>query len=783
MPTAPPGAGRGTGARGGGAVAQRFSYKDIPDIRKQPREPDKDDGQRIAWATSLWDAQDELLRIRDRMIEENLRMLAGQQWTVYNNRIGRFVDVTRWMTDEEKRWRQRPVFNRLLLWFMITHARMNENPPIITFLPGPDRIDAEAAITNDIIWKAKWREIGLTAIWDRASAWLVPSGTVYLRSRIDPEKGKLVPRQGRSQLPMMGPEGPMMDGEEPMVTEEEFDDVPFGEDFEPLMEMTPDGTRTKGQPFVERKGDLNVDVFNALQVRGEWSPRPWHEKRWHQIRTFLTPQEIMHTWGVDTIGEAETAADSTGALERILFGKGFFGAADAFFGSDFAGASMPEQLVEVFELWHRPIMLPSAPRMRESVEGPGGRVLVCTRNKVLNDDVRPFPFKYTSGLRRFEFVNVPGRPGGGTTPQEAMNGAQRAYNRGWAQILEHRNLVTNPKGIIDSMSGLEENDVDNEPGTWHVVTRRPNVPAMEYVAPPPLGQDVYQTQALLLNEITDLGALSGTEGDAPTEDASGELVKELRFNADRFVGPTMRRAVEEFGRLAEDWQAMLPFVFDEEELFSYAGEDNTARTILILPTLFTEGKVNVQPDIESMLPEGRGERQQRIAALYANGLFGQPGSPEAIKRFFDLSSFPHLDRARKFGGVHRITAEQENGQILQGMDVRQIPVFEWYDDAIHLMVHEDFMASPEYLKQEEPIRKAFEFHRGMHIINIQLKAAQMMPPNAPSPSPSGTQRGQPGASSGAGGPSGSMERGPRGQAEVPTGAGQGGAAQFGSFGG
>jgi hypothetical protein len=420
--------------------------------------------------------------------------------------------------------------------------------------------------------------------------------------------------------------------------------------------------------------------------------------------------------------------------------------------------------------------------MAETTESPGGRHIICTRKKVLIDQVRPLRWKYTSSLRRFEFIRVPGRPGGGTTPQEAMNGAQRSYNRGWAQILEHRNLVTNPKGIIDSMSGLEETEIDNEPGTFHVVTKRPNVAAVEWVAPPPLGQDVYQTQALLLNEINDLGALAGTEGDAPTQDASGELVKELRFNADRFIGPTMKRSVEEFARMAEDWMVLMPLVFDEEEMFSYAGDDNVARTITVMPEMFTEGKVNITPDIESMLPEGRGERQQRITALYANGLFGPPGTPEAIKRFFDLSSFPHLDRARKFGGVHRVTAEQENGHILQGMPPQQVPVFEWYDDAIHLMVHEDFMASPEFLKQEEQIRKAFEFHRGMHIMNIQMKAAQMMPPDVDAgggPSPSGTEGGEPEATSEPGGPPASIGSAPEGQGEVPTAAGQGGGAQLG----
>ncbi len=492
MPTAPPAV--GLTARPSGIAPQRFSFKEIPDIRPNATETDPQDSERISWVNYLWDSQDEVLRIRDRMIEENVRMLAGQHWTVFNNRIGRFVDVTRWMTDEEKRWRQRPVFNRLLIWFILTHARMNENPPIITFVPGPDRIDSELAQTEDILWKTKWREVGMGDVWDRASAWLIPAGTVYTRSRLDLEKGELRERMGRAQLPMMGAEGNALLGEngEPMMSEE-INDVPFNEKFEPQMQMTPDGPMTTGEAFEDRKGDLTVDVFNALQCRGEWAPKPWHEKRWHMVRTFLSPAEIWEHWGIDCTGEAVSTPDGTGRLERMLFGKGFFGAADAFFGSDFAMASMPEHLVEVFELWHRPSKYPKAPRMRETKESPGGRLLLCTRSKVLSDDVRPVRFKYTSPIRQYTFVNLPGRPGGGSTPQEAMNGAQRSYNRGWAQILEYRNLCTNPLGVIDSQAGLEQTQITNEPGVWHIATRRSGVPALEFIAPPPLGQDVYQT--------------------------------------------------------------------------------------------------------------------------------------------------------------------------------------------------------------------------------------------------------------------------------------------------
>ena len=774
MPTAPPAI--GLTSRPSGVSPQRFTYKEIPDIRPDPNTPDNDDSSRISWANYLWDSQDEVLRIRDRMIEENVRMLAGQHWTVFNNRIGRFVDVTQWMTDEEKRWRQRPVFNRLLIWFILTHARMNENPPIITFIPGPDEIDSQLAATNDIIWKKKWREVGMTDVWDRASAWLIPAGTSYIRSRLDLEKGELFDRVARSQVPMMGEGGEQLmdEGGQPQLSEM-MNDVPLGEDFEPLMQMTPDGPMRTGEPHQDRKGDLAVDVFSALQCRGEWSPKPWPEKRWHMIRTFLSPAEIFEHWDIDTTGEAQSTPDGTGRLERLLFGKGFFGAADAFFGSDFGMASMPEQLVEVFELWHRPAKYPKAPGMRETRESPGGRQLVTTRTKVLWDAARPVRFKYTSPIREFRFVNLPGRPGGGSTPQESMNGAQRSYNRGWAQILEHRNLVTNPKGLIDSAAGLEETEITNEPGVWHVVTKRANVPAMEWVIPPSLGQDVYKTQELLLREITDIGALSGTEGDAPTEDASGELVKELRFNSDRFLGPTMRRSVEVMGRMGEDWMAMMPLIFDEETLITYAGDDNVARTISVMPQLFEDGKVHVEPDLESMLPEGRGERQSKITALYANGLFGLPGSPEARRQFFALSSFPHMDRARKFGGIDRITADQENGRMLQGADPREIAVLEWYDDGIHIMQHEEYMKSPEYLKQPPQVQKAFEFHRGMHIINIQLKVAQMgpmTPGTDDNVSPGGGGKAEPEATSQAAGPEGTIGRQPQGATEAATAAGQ-----------
>jgi hypothetical protein len=234
----------------------------------------------------------------------------------------------------------------------------------------------------------------------------------------------------------------------------------------------------------------------------------------------------------------------------------------------------------------------------------------------------------------------------------------------------------------------------------------------------------------LRSELTDLGMLRGTEGSVPTPDASGELVKELRFNSDRAFGPSLRRAPDEWGRLAADWMVLVPKIYPFERLIQYAGEDNITRSVILRPHLFSTGKSNAVADAESMLPEGRGERQARVYSLWKDGAFGMPASPQALDKLYDLMRFPHLARAAKPGGIDRITAEQENGQLVQGTNAMEIPVFEWYDHMVHLDVHERFMKSPEFKKLDPVMQEQFVLHRQAHLASA---VPPMMDPAMPGP--------------------------------------------------
>lgn len=729
-------------------------------LRKAPDAEDEQDGRRHVLLRAGWTQLDDLYRQQNRQIEENVRMISGQQHSFFHAPTGRWLDVPQWMSPDEQRWRPRPTINMLLPWFVITHARATENTPIITFVPGPDRLDAELAEVMDIAQKTVWFEANMEDVHDRLMGWVIMGGRGHLMSRINPNKGAMRKWIGDDLVPVVDPYDQPVDDGDGGQAQMPAQGVPFGPDGQPRAKWRQTGGTPQegelvptGAPHETPIGSIEVDVYSPLQCRGEWGPNPWWMKARHWIRSYLTPEQVYDLYGVQVEPDTRGQISDVGELERILYSSGFFG--QATLANDQATQISTDGYVEVTQMWEAPC---SYGGMNREGDSPGGRWLVGTKSGlILRDGVRPCAFPYTSPLNTFEFIRVPGRPGG-FTMAEPLNPIQREINSGHGRVNAHVNLSTNPKAIIDTASGLRAGSFTNKPGQNHYVNRRPGVPAIEYAVPPQLGKDVYSQMELMAKAFSDIGFMAGAN-DPGTPGDSGEKVKEVRFNTDRFLGPTMRRVAGEYGRTFETWQCLFPEIWDMETAISYGGDDNIARTITVWPEMFKEGKVNVRPDVESMLPEGRGEKQEKVMAFYNLGLFGLPGSPQAIKKFWEMAHMPHLSRAAKVGGIHATTAEQENGKLLTGTPAQEIPVFEWYDDAVHLMIHEEFMSSPEFIKQDDQIKLGFVMHRKAHQFNMQQKMAQQVAQQAAMQAQLGPPGG-PGAPGGGGPPGGAPPGGP-----------------------
>lgn len=650
--------------------------KTAPPLRQTPSAPDDYDRDRITLVRELsWASQDAAYLQRDRQVEENIRMLLGRQWEVFSPHLGRFVDVTQFMTDQERSWRQRPVVNKLFFWYMLTHARLTESEPIIGFRPSTsDRLDAMLAEVMDPIFKTLWLEIGMSEIVDRMIQWLIPGGRAFMKSRVDMNQGEWV----------------------------EFED------------------QETGERFTQQEGAIDVDVLSPLECRATWDSQPWHKKKWHCHRSFLTVQHIKDTYGVDVLPDPapQTGMATSHILTRLLFGNGYWGAGGGRTTSEMSANGTidvdTEGLVCVDERWERPCP-----------DYPQGRLTIVTKDVVLFDGGRPFQYKYTSPIRAFDYVAVPGRHQG-TSPQEFMNPLQRTWNRGWQQLFEHRALVTNPLIELDTASGLTAEDFESRPGAVVAVAKRPGVDAFRFVSPPPISGDVWKIQSVIAEQLDMMGNVQGASGATPTSDASGDLVEALRFNADRYSTPTAKRMVRELARLCEDWMVMLPVLWPQEKIISYAGEDNVSRVVTVGPEMWT-GRVNVQPDMESMLPESQGERRKRIKELYLLGAFGPPGTPQAVRAFLEFSRFPHLSRAVRPGGVDRVTAEHTLGMLLQGMPAADVPIYPWFNAAAHIEVFRDFMASPDFMKLNPMVQEQLELRYTLLGNLLLMQAPPAMP--------------------------------------------------------
>ena len=331
---------------------------------------------------------------------------------------------------------------------------------------------------------------------------------------------------------------------------------------------------------------------------------------------------------------------------------------------------------------------------------------------------------HTSPVRCWDFIRLPGLPRG-TTSLESLHSPQRTVNKLTQLLNDSTSLNGAPQRVVFEGFGIQADQIDNAPNRVYSSTGKPSDgPPIVFLNPPQLSPDTYRVLGIMMDNLDRLGGTKGTTGAPPSEDPSGVAVQELRFNADRDLGDTARRAAEEYARMAEDWKALYPLIYTMEQVITANGEENTAKTIVVFPELFSEGNARVQADAESMLPEGRSERQARAERLWQLGAFGDPRDPNqwaaATENFLEISRFPNYSKMARPGGADRVTAEEENGQFLLGTPGQ--PVLPWYDDAVHLMIHERLMKSREFLKQSPQIQQALVFHRMQHRDAVAAKA-------------------------------------------------------------
>lgn len=689
-------------------------------LRPNPGETDSLDAERVALVNARWCSQDGAYLGYAKTVEEHIRMLSGRQWDRWSGVYGRFIDTLQFMSETEQRYRMRPVMDYLGYWFVLTLAKATENQTAISFQPSTsDRMDALLAEVMEPVYKTLYHEMSMDANRIQMAAWQLVAGEGYFHTRADFTRGPKRELIAPATLSLDRP------GLEPITRQ--VDAVPYDQAGNPLAALDPndpDAYDVTGEPYEDLVGSPAVDVLCPLQVRAQWGRHvKWPDKRWIIVESFLTPDQIEEQTGARIDPDHYAADDSDGGpgyLERMLFGTGYFGAmldngGGALGAQSTASAARREEgYCRVLTMWEKPIQ----GFTDADDEQPGGRLLIVAPGpkEVLWDSRRPFRTKCAGPIRRVAYVDIPGRPQG-TTILERMVPLQRRLNRIEAHIAQHTNLCTDPILFVHDSAGIDEDEFVARPGM--VIThgfQGPGQPAF-FLQPPPLSADVWKHKADVREQLFIIGSMAGNQSAPPTANASGELVEQLRVNADRPLTPlTMNLAIGE-GEVAEDLVAVLPTIWTEEQLIAYAGQDNVVRTVKVTPEML-DGSVNARPNIESAAAESKGYRRSRLVQMFQLGAFGSPvpGTPgfdQARKQLLELLNFPDLTRSTRPGGVDRVMAEHIVGQLIRGVSAHEIPILDVYDLAIHLEVVENEMKAPEFLMQDDTVQHEFATFREM----------------------------------------------------------------------
>ncbi len=671
----------------------------VPTLRQGPQD-DGNDALRIKLVVERWSKQDMHLIERDRSVEDNCRMLMGDQWSIWSPKANKRINLADAMGAPDLAWRELPRVNLCQKWFGLTLARMTENSPILGAEPrDSDHESIALAAAADVVLPKVWDDTNMTAKTFELIGWMAAAGWGFAKVSAETAEGATVPMVGPAMLP--APDGSQVPVEhaafnaqgEPMGHIVSQDDGSYGYH---LGDEDIPGELTEGKPAVR--------ILSPMEVRGEWGNHiPWQEKRWHTHLTFQEPQEVLKRYGVEV--QPDTAIDGGSAMAhyrlRLERGSGHYGTADMR-GNDGPGGNGPAtDLVAVYEMWERP-----------SHDFPEGRLLVVTSAKVLFDGPRPFPklkdYGYTSPIVMAEWLRQPGRPFG-TTPLSDGIPIQRQINAGWRQLLLHRAKVTNPICFYDRASGLDEEDIAAfaRPGSQIGVEVPGGAPAgyrpAWFIAPEPLGPDVYKIQQMLEEQFSDIMGLAGAEGIAQGSDASGEQVKELRFNSDRPISVPVRNLASALEQVGNLMFTILPVVWPIEQMLHYLGDDNQARTMEILPEMW-DGNVHVRINAESMLPRSRQEREQQALQRFQLGLFGAPGTPQAAAKYLQQSAYPDQDQLTGPGGPDQPTMNRIIGKVMQGLDPMQVPMMEQWNYNVMKQVLRDHMAGPEFLQADTDVQ-------------------------------------------------------------------------------
>lgn len=430
------------------------------------------------------------------------------------------------------------------------------------------------------------------------------------------------------------------------------------------------------------KGEFIIKAVSPMQLMWDFSALE-PEDAWWMIVTEVYDVEIAKKrWG--KLPQADDDAEP-GVIERRLLQR-----------MDLTQKLTPQapkaqQMCKVYRLFVKP----GHPYF------PDGLHLAYTKDEVLKSE--NFPWRHGEiTVSVMGHVPLPTAQYDMSVLQQ-IKGPVLELSKTESQMLENRNMASNPPWLIPIQTRVEKNAIQNRPGLRIEYNHVPNVPPPSPAQMPDLPGYVKELPSLLRQHIQDISGQGETsQGRVPPGARSGVAIAYLQEEDDTRLGPTVTAFEETMERV--NWHIIqgmaekydIPRTVrlykrgEEIDVFDFYGE-------------MLDGVAGVETQAGSALPRSKAAKQQFILDLWDRRL---EQDPRKVRTMLELSEGEPDEWEKDMA-----QAERENRRMEQG---QQVVVEEWHNHNAHLFKHHQFMKTAEFEEYDDERKEEFLKHCKQH---------------------------------------------------------------------
>ena len=462
------------------------------------------------------------------------------------------------------------------------------------------------------------------------------------------------------------------------------------------------------------QGDIDATVVSLFELKWDTSASKWEDLTWICHCKIRTVDYIKQTYNVEVAPEGGIVM--TNLYEARLQSLNTLSEGVQYKSADNSAV--------VNEYWELPG--PEYPKGRR-ITVAGGKVLFYDEDIGFgpNDDTeRELPF--------FPFFNiqVPGRviP---TCVTEQVVPIQREYNKSRSQIIENKNLMSNPMWLVPQ--GSLDDDPTNMPGG--VLEYNAGAGKPEIVTMSSMGADVYKNLEFCDAEFEFVsGQHETSHGTTPTGVTSGTAISYLQEQDDTRLGPTIANFVDYKQAYTRYLLKMVQKKYDVERTVRLVGANQKTETLTFSGADITSIDVRVQQG--SMYQLTRAAKQDWIIKLVESGVLNAQADRALILKMLELGITDDLYDEYELDVSQ---AQNENDKWARG-DMSPI-VRDFYRHDVHVKEHDKFRKEDIYNDMPPELQAMVDAHVKEHlayVLGAVVPSAQGTPTGTPTEQPSAT---------------------------------------------